>query len=69
MEGERMRWQIEIDRVIIVTRDFVWLQPVIQTHDFFRGDVEIPLMDDSGSHPALVLLRDLSDPPTHELSS
>jgi hypothetical protein len=33
MEGERMRWQIEIDRVVIVTRDFVWLQPVIQTHD------------------------------------
>lgn len=59
VEGERsrMRWRIEIDRVAIVARDFVWLQPVIQTHDFFREDVEIPLMDGShrGSQPALVL--------------
>ena len=57
MEGERMRWQIEIDRLVMIARDFVWLQPVIQTHDFFRGDVEIPLMDGShkGSRQALAL--------------
>jgi len=73
MEGERsrMRWQIETDRVVIFARDFVWLQPVIQTHDFFREDVEIPLMD--GSHQGVTAsprsLRDLSDLPTHELSS
>ena len=44
MEGKGMRWQIRIDRVVIVARDFVWLQPAIQTHDFFLRDVEAPLM-------------------------
>ena len=35
MEGERMRWQIGSDRRVVVTaRGFVWLQLVIQTHDF-----------------------------------
>jgi hypothetical protein len=66
-----MRWQIEIDRVVIVTRDFVWLQPVIQTHDSPDGDVEIPLMDGSHqrSQPALVLYEISRILQPHELSS
>jgi len=68
-----LRWQIEIDRVVtMVTRDFVWQEPVIQTHDFSHGDVEVPLMASTylpeiaaSPHP----LRDSSDPLTHELSS
>jgi len=33
-----LRWQIEIDRVVtMATRDFVWQEPVIQTHDFFNS--------------------------------
>lgn len=28
-----MCWQIELDRVVTGSRDFVWLRPVIQTHD------------------------------------
>ena len=37
MEGERVCWQIELDRVVMATRDFVWLRLVIQTDDFHRG--------------------------------
>jgi hypothetical protein len=62
-------WQI--DRVT-GARELVWLQPAIQTHDFFSMGmskaprrVASPLQIAPGSCP----LRDLSDPPRHELSS
>ena len=38
-----MRWQIGIDRVVVAARDFVWLKPVIQTHDFFLRGYQGPL--------------------------
>ena len=60
-------WQI--DRVMIA-RDLVWLQPAIQTHDFFSMGMSKPLRWMALPRDrSLCPLRDPSDPPRHELSS
>jgi len=63
MEGERACWQIELDRVVIAARDFVWLRPVIQTHDFLpQRDVKVPFPMDSSHQefPPIFTLYEIS---------
>lgn len=57
MKGERMRWRIGLDPVVMAARDFVWLRPAIQTYGFSCRDTEVRLVDSShqGSPPTLAL--------------
>jgi hypothetical protein len=58
---QRMCWQIGSDRVVTTTRDFVWLQPVIQTHDF-TGDIKVPWSDSPYCQRSRLVLPDYEIP-------